>query len=328
MSSTPSTQALDGSVIASSREVLSKKARSFRWGAQFLSPERHDDAAILYAYCREVDDTADEAPSFEHALAGLNALEAELMGESEPRPLMSAFLEVARRCNMPTSWPRELIIGVRQDLEPVRVADDVELLRYCYRVAGIVGLMMCGVLEVEDKRAWAHAIDLGIGMQLTNICRDVAEDAQMGRVYLPKTRLSYYGQRQEALLEGQANREAVSRVVTDLLELADVYYQSARKGMRYIPSRSRAAILVAAGLYQEIGHRLNKRHQGDALRGRTIVPWTRKSTRAITSLSAMARPDIAGIWPHATHDRQLHVALEGLPGANCAHPHPGDGLKG
>ena len=310
----------DAQVIADSREVLSRKARSFRWGAQFLAPERHDDAALLYAFCREVDDAADEAPDAQTAHLALAALEAELHGQAPPRPMMAAFGQMADRVGLERAWAQELITGVRQDLEPVLIPDDVALLRYCYRVAGVVGLMMCAVLQVQDERAYPHAIDLGVAMQLTNICRDVAEDARMGRVYLPQVRLLHHGQPPQGLLRGQASRVAVSRVVLDLLTLADVYYRSAEHGMRYLSPRSRAAILVAARLYRQIGVRLRERGQGDALAGRTIVPWSDKSVRVVGALGRLAKPQVLGIGPSPAHDATLHAALVGLPGVHAPRP--------
>ena len=92
---------------------------------------------------------------------------------------------LASQCQMPSDVISELIRGIESDLQPVMVGTEAELLRYCYRVAGTVGLLMCDVLGVHDSRAKAHAIDLGIGMQLTNIARDVQEDAGMGRRYVP-----------------------------------------------------------------------------------------------------------------------------------------------
>ncbi len=303
-------------VVRDSRAVLSEKARSFRWAAQFLSRDQHDDAAIVYAFCRLVDDTADEAPDKDHAARGLERLRAELDGTAAARPVIDAFLTLAARRGLDLDAARELILGVATDLEPVRLPDDVALLRYCYRVASTVGLMMCAVIEVRDPSALPFAVDLGVAMQLSNICRDVAEDAAMGRVYLPATRLRFHGTSPQALLDGHAPREAVAAVVRDLLALADAYYASAEQGMRFIPPRSRAAILVASRVYRAIGVRL-RQNRCDALAGRTIVPWTQKSRWVLDALARMARPHVLGLTPAPRHDRALHLALDGLPGANA-----------
>ena len=300
-------------IIQESRRVLEQKARSFRWAAQFLTPETHDDAAILYAFCRLVDDTADEAANKEEAHGGLWSLEAQLLGDVQPEPLMALFLDMAERVDLDLEIARELIIGVRSDLDEVCVQDDVELLRYCYRVAGTVGLMMCAVLGVNASEALPFAVDLGVAMQLTNICRDVAEDARMGRVYIPATRLNREGITPADLLGGVVDREALSRVVSDLIEMSDHYYASADKGLRYIPSRSRFAILVASRVYRAIGVQLLD--QGaDPLQGRTIVHWRDKTRWVARAMRQFASPSMLG-WDEAPqHDGQLHLPLDGLPG--------------
>ena len=294
-------------VVASSREVLDRHARSFSWAATLLPADRHDDAAMLYAFCRGVDDAVDEAPTRAEALDALAALERGLEDGARPDPRTAALIALSKRRGVSLRAARQLIAGVRGDLDPVCVADDAELLRYCYHVAGTVGLMMCGVLGVTDRAAHVHAVDLGIAMQLTNICRDVLEDARMGRVYLPADRLRAHGVTPEALLDGTADRDGVAHVVRDLLELAEHYYASADAGMRYIPARPRMAILVASRVYRGIGRRLLSRHGGDALHGRTFVPmlsklgWTAVALFAFVRLSLRRRCPTAPTLPNSIH---------------------------
>jgi phytoene synthase len=306
---------IDPVVLAASRAVLTEKARSFRLAATFLPPDRHDDAAIVYALCRLVDDAADNAPDVYQARVALDAIEAELRGEAPQRAVIRAFLDVAARCGLDVGCAFELIVGVRSDLEPVRIPDDETLLRYCYRVASTVGLMMCAVLGVRDPRAWAFAVDLGVAMQLTNICRDVAEDAQLGRVYLPQDRLRYHGASYAEVLAGDADRVAVARVVEELLDLADRYYDSADGGMRYIPARSRLAIVVASRVYRAIGVTLRARGC-DVFAGRAYVSPAGKASWTLRAMSEMARPTLLGLDAPAYHDPSPHTALRGLPGAD------------
>jgi phytoene synthase len=172
--------------------------------------------------------------------------------------------------------------------------------------------MMCAVLGVRDRRGLQHAVDLGIAMQLTNICRDVKEDAAMGRVYLPADRLAAAGVEQAALVAGEADREAVAAVVAQLLELADHYYASADVGMRYIPWRPRLAIFVASRVYRAIGVRLRQRHACDALVGRTVVPFGAKVFWTLCALAAW----FASLWPTRdqtpAHPKLLHAHLGDL----------------
>jgi phytoene/squalene synthetase len=172
---------------------LATHARTFHFASRFLPRRNRDAAAVVYAVCRAIDDAVDEAPGPDAALAALDGLRAELAGRACARPLIGAFLRVASERRLPLEAVTELIAGVAGDVGPVTMPDDRSLLRYCYRVAGTVGLLMCGVLDVDAEAAAPHAIDLGIGMQLTNICRDVLEDGLRDRVYLPASRLAAAG---------------------------------------------------------------------------------------------------------------------------------------
>lgn len=300
-------------VIAESRAVLAKHARSFDLAGRFLPPARLDAAAVVYAFCRAVDDAVDEAATQAEGSSALAALERELRGEAPARPLVVCFGELLDGWGVPRGVALELIAGVGSDLGAVEIAGDAELLRYCYRVAGTVGLMMCGVIGVRDASAFPHAIDLGVAMQLTNICRDVAEDAALGRVYLPAARLRARGVEPASLLAGEAPRADVAAVVLDLIALSERYYASANAGMRWIPWRSRLAILVASRVYRAIGRKL-RRAGGDALAGRTIVGRLEKSGWVASALGSFAR---SLVWPVVEdHDPALHRWLADLPGAD------------
>lgn len=300
-------------MVVASRNVLATNSRSFSWASWFLPADRRDDAAVVYALCRLIDDEADECDSAEKARVQLDLLRQELRGERDPRPLVAAFLDVAERRNLDVLYALELIAGVESDLGKVRLRSDRDLLRYCYRVAGTVGLMMCAVLGVDERAALPHAIDLGVGMQLTNICRDVLEDAERGRVYLPAKRLTRAGVDPDDLLAGTADRDKVAKVVRDLLALADRYYRSADRGMSYIPAKSRLAIVVASRVYRSIGVKL-RANGCDALAGRTIVSGMGKLWWVMMALGAFASPTIMAGVAAGKHDSSLHRALEGLPG--------------
>ena len=295
-------------VVADSRAVLAKHGRTFNLAGRLLPSAHRDDAAVVYALCRLADDLADDAPNARIARAELDTLESELRGETSGRPVVEAFLEVCQRKNIDPQAANYLLRGLRSDLEPVSLQSDEELIRYSYCVAGTVGLMMCGVIGVTDQAALPHAIDLGIGMQITNICRDVLEDAERGRVYLPNDRLINAGTSAEALLSGDSTPEAIRMVVIDLLQLAEAYYQSADDGMHYIPWRARTAIMCASRMYREIGRRIVTR-EIDVMAGRTWVPMHRKIGLIWQGLcrSPFVRAE--------AHQASLHQAIEGFPGA-------------
>ena len=300
-------------MVVASRNVLAKHSRSFSWASVFLPADRRDDASVVYAMCRLIDDVADEAEDETRAEIQLGLLREELRGQRPARPLVDQFLSVAERRNMDITYALELIEGVESDLGTVVFETDRELLRYCYRVAGTVGLMMCAVLGVDQREALPHAIDLGVAMQITNICRDVLEDAERGRVYLPAERLRDAGTSPEAVLAGDADRRAVADVVDDLLMLADEYYASADDGMRYIPAKCRLAIVVASRVYRAIGVKLRS-NGSDALAGRTIVGWAGKAWWVFLSLFAYTSPRVSGLGSYRKHDAALHEDLRGLPG--------------
>ena len=173
--------------------------------------------------------------------------------------------------------------------------------------------MMCQVLRVEDPRAIPHAIDLGIGMQLTNIARDVKEDAGRGRVYIPATVLSRVGLSSSQILDGTADPEKLAQAVQWLYETGEAYYQSAEEGMRFIPWRSRLAIYVASRTYRGIGVKL-ARNGFNAMAGRTIVPWFEKMFWVGHGLTSAIRSLFASRY--VQHKPKLHESLRELPGAN------------
>lgn len=258
-------------------QVLTFRARSFRWASAFLSQAQRRRVAALYAFCRAVDDLADAdgaTPEAQQDLVRLQtALAAEPNGESLWPEDYIWFRRLCLDCGVEFQVVQDLLDGMISDLGVVRIQSDADLIRYCYQAAGTVGLMMCSVLGVRDPRALRHAVDLGIAMQLTNISRDVLEDAEASRVYLPGERLRAVGVAPEDLVEGRANALGVSLVVHDVLAMAEGYYRSADDGMRFLPARARWAILVASRLYRGIGRRLRRRHNSNPLLGRVVLPW-------------------------------------------------------
>jgi len=298
---------------AECRAILAEGSKSFDFASRFLPADRRDDAAVVYTFCRTVDDIADEGSSPEEARISLGGLRAELTGQRPPRPLAAMLLEVAARRDFSAEPAIHLIDGVLSDLDTVRIADDEDLIRYCYRVAGTVGLLMCGVLGVRARAASPFAVDLGIAMQLTNICRDVKEDAERGRVYLPLDRLAAQGIDADALLGGQPDRQGLRMVVDDLLRMADGYYGSAEAGMRFIPWRARFAILIASRVYRAIGVKL-RRQGSDPWLGRTIVSPLGKLAAASVGVLRGFHPKLFGLWPAPRHVAALHRGLAGLPG--------------
>jgi phytoene synthase len=270
------------SAIDDARAVIAAKSKSFALASRLLPRKAEARAVVLYAWCRRADDAVDLArPS--QRVAAVAALEAELDAIAAGRPsdalLVRAFAELCTRCAIPLEYPRELIAGMAMDAAGAGYATRDDLLLYCYRAAGVVGLMMSHVLEVTDERALVHAAHLGIAMQLTNICRDVAEDWALGRLYLPDDLVARHGAAglRDALggpLPAAARRP-LAACVRDLLALADRFYASGDRGLLALGPREALAIRAARNIYSAIGAELAARDH-DALAGRAIVPLPAK----------------------------------------------------
>ena len=299
--------------------VLRAKGRSFYFASRLLSARHRSRAARLYAFCRHVDDLADEADDAHEAERRLAALDARLSLREPPLATQSAdpkvedLLRLAAEADLSLEPLRCLVAGVRSDLILRQIEDERALLRYAYQVAGTVGVLMCDVLNVEDPAALPFAIDLGIAMQLTNIARDVGEDAALGRVYLPKSWIGPCTPEQilqPSLQAQECLREAVKR----LLALADGYYESGLAGLVYVPSAARHGILVAAAVYREIGQVLAASgHQ--SWRDRAVVSQPRRLARAAAALTAYWLSSIRQ-RPRPVHRRSLHLQLDGCYGAH------------
>jgi phytoene synthase len=298
---------IDRQIERQSAAILAHHGRSFAWASPFLPRGARGDAAVAYAFCREIDDLADEAPSLDQARHDLEIFERELDGTWPARALVGAWRELERRRGIDKRAARDLMKGVLSDLEEVRVADDDELLLYCYRVAGTVGLMMTRIIGATDAEATRHAVDLGIAMQLTNICRDVTEDAARGRVYLPASRLRAAGVDPDEVRVGHFDRERVAGVVRDLLALADRFYASGEAGMRFIPPRARLAIWIAARVYRAIGvkvARMGARAFDERARTGLFgkLRWTASAVAAFFGVGRLraVRPPAAAALPSST----------------------------
>ncbi len=264
--------------VALAKETLATKSKSFALASRLLPADRRDEMAVLYAWCRHVDDAIDLAPRAERS-AALTRLRAELdavyQGAATRKdPILAAFADLVRARKIPRAYPEELLAGMEMDVLRTQYVTLADLERYCFRVAGVVGLMACHVLGVSEPGALRNAAHLGIAMQLTNVCRDVEEDLADGRVYLPAELLGV-SLEERAPLEGSPARAAVQRTVETLLALAERYYRSADRGLPALGLRPALGIRVARHVYAAIGAVLRRR-SFDPFRGRAFVPLLHK----------------------------------------------------
>lgn len=293
--------------------VLARHGRSFHFASRFLGREHAGRAARLYAFCRRVDDIADCSADRGAARERLTGIARDLALDRRTDPLVADLLELADSTRLSVAAAQELVAGVRSDVGRVELWDADDLLRYSYRVAGTVGLMMCAVLDAHDIRARPFAIDLGIAMQLTNVARDVIEDARAARRYLPGVWIDHASPEDIARAPARLH-EPLRAGVRRILRLAEIYYDSGESGLVYLPPRAGLAIRVAARLYRAIGTELERRDHAPWL-GRAAVPTARKLV-----IAAGASLECGRSWGSARlgveHGSSLHRALAGLPGAN------------
>lgn len=266
----PSTLASEPDLVAMSRAMMADGSKSFAQATALFPRETRAGAYLLYAWCRHCDDVIDgqelghgrEALAPEEQRRRLDGLSAQtrssLAGEPQPDPVFAALQAVTQRYAIPPEPALALIDGFAMDVDGRRYRTLDELLLYCWRVAGVVGVMMARVMGVSDPATLRRAGDLGLAFQLTNIARDVVDDAEGGRVYLPLDWLAEAGVPPEAVAD-PAQRAAVFAVARRLLEAAEPYYDSARAGVSRLPFRSAWAIASARGVYREIGRTLLRR---------------------------------------------------------------------
>lgn len=292
--------------------ILQHHARSFAWAARFLPRETRHDAAELYAFCRVVDDLADgDDPAMGDAT--LTAVREALITADTDNPVAGAFLALSDRRGIPVTPAISLVDGVRTDLKAVEMTTTDDVIRYAYRVAGTVGLMMNPLLGVTHREAAPFAVDLGVAMQLTNIARDVVEDGQRGRRYLPADRLGGPVAPQRLACPDQDLRATAFDAILGLLETADRYYASAQEGMAFIPRRPRLAILTAARLYRAIGQRIQELGPSAYWQTRASVPRLTKVGLTVSASTSWLRPQPASI---PAHDAALHSPIAGWAGAD------------
>jgi phytoene synthase len=293
---------------------LSANGKTFYWASFFLGKDKAALAALLYSGCRQLDDIADNNSRDKEAIRrALTTIQLEISqtDTADIHSVSALFRHLIDAHGVDTAAVMSLIDGMIQDTALVELTDQQALDRYCYRVAGTVGIMMCSVLGVRDVEALPFAIDLGIAMQLTNISRDVLEDAGIGRRYLPVDIPV------ESLAGASVDtREQVASVIDLQLERAERFYESGIAGLTYLPRGSRIAIYLAAILYRAIGRQL-RQHGCQWWRGRTVITTQQKLLMTLSALPVVCLlPFKARPTPDKAHDRRLHVHLDGMPYAD------------
>jgi phytoene synthase len=254
-------------VIAQSEEAIAKGSQSFAAAARLFDRQTRDDAVMLYAWCRHCDDVIDgqtlghdQVADFrEDQQARLDVLRektaAALAGRSSGEYIFDALQRVVARHDIPHRHPQELLTGFEMDVANRRYETIDDTLEYCYHVAGVVGVMMAMIMGAREASVLDRASDLGLAFQLTNIARDVIDDARAGRVYMPAEMLRRHGIT-EIDPDDRSQWPKLHAGALELLYLAEDYYASAYEGMAALPPRSAWAIAAARRVYRAIGTKL------------------------------------------------------------------------
>lgn len=269
---------MPGIDLAACEELMRGGSKSF-FAASSLLPQRVRMPAIaLYAFCRVADDAIDEHADDPLAMQKLQKrLEAIYDGQPEEIVEDRAMAMVAQRYGLPRELPEALLEGFAWDAAGRHYDTLEDLHHYCARVAGSVGAMMAMIMGITNPHALARACELGNAMQLTNIARDVGEDARNGRLYLPRSWMRQAGIDPYTWLADPQFTPALGDVVGRLLLEADRLYQRGSSGIAALPRDCRGAILAASTIYAEIGRVIAER-QMNSIDGRAVVGSTRKLT--------------------------------------------------
>jgi phytoene synthase len=274
--------------LAACRALMRGGSRSF-FAASHLLPRRvYEPATALYAFCRLADDAIDDGPAKQDALGALrHRLDRAYAGYPHEIAADRAFADVVARFHVPRALPLALLDGFGWDAEGRRYQTLDDLLDYAARVAGSVGAMMAVLMGVRTPYALARACDLGVAMQLTNIARDVGEDARAGRLYLPLDWFAAAGLDPDSFLAQPRCDGRLAGIVERLLRTADTLYARGAAGIAALPRSCRPGIRAAGLIYADIGQVL-ARNDHDSVSRRAHVPATRKL--ALLGRSLLATP--------------------------------------
>ena len=272
------------------KNYLAIFAKSFNWAGFFLPRKIYEDSAKLYAFCRILDDIADEKTDLDSKIKRFdkmrNFLEKnydadnkEIYSSDDNEKIIHDIITLAKNNNIKKIILEDLVDGIETDLKKrIHIRSVKDLLIYSYRVAGTVGLMMSKILMVNDRRALKGAIDLGVAMQLTNIARDVIEDQKMNREYI------------------KPDFENIQAT----LKLADMFYESSFSSIQKIPFRYKFSIIVARRIYRQIGRKilLKGNMENYEKSGKIYVNNFEKIYQTIVSLFDLILIHLKEIEPH------------------------------
>lgn len=300
---------------AACREAIRHGSRTFYAASLLLPSWLRDPAYGLYAFCRLSDDAVDVDGGAANTLSVLQArLDRVYHGRPDPVPAERALADIVRRYAIPQALPEALLEGLAWDVNGRRYETLDDLHAYAARVAGTVGVMMSLLMGARAPAILARACDLGLAMQLTNIARDVGEDARAGRIYLPLQWLAEEGVEPDAWLSRPVITPALRRVIARLLAAADELYRRSEAGIPSLPLSCRPGMFAARYMYAEIGREV-ERQDLDSVSSRAKVSSSRKA-------ALLGRSLVSSAVTYAAPAGEPVPAAAFLIDAVSAHPAP------
>jgi phytoene synthase len=305
-------------VAAHGHASIKKGSKSFALASRVLPPVLRDDASMLYAWCRYCDDVIDGQEMGHGQIEDYKTGQAErlaeltrlthdaLSGVATDNPIFAGLARVFKTHNIPHIHADELLKGFQMDAEDRVYKTTADILDYSYHVAGVVGVMMAYIMGVRDAATLDRASDLGLAFQLTNIARDVVDDAKADRVFVPQDLLMAAGAPTAAVdLAKRAHWPAAHKAACVQLDIAEAYYASAKVGIKQLPFRCAWAICAALKVYREIGESL-RAGGPEAWEGRVSASTNRKLWLAVTAaVPAMARANVEDLSRDGFYERPL-----------------------
>jgi len=234
------------------QEKAAKSGSSFYYSFMFLPPDKRRAITALYAFCREVDDVVDECSDENAARITLAwwRVQVAAIYEGQPQhPVALALVSIVKQFNFPQEHLLEIIDGMEMDLQKNQYADFKAMQLYCYRVASVVGLLAAEIFGYTDRKTLKYAHDLGIALQLTNIIRDVGEDARRGRIYIPQDELAKFGVHTNDILDGKET-ENFHKLMQFQIDRAQNYYQQALSQLPEVDRKAQRTGLIMAAIYR------------------------------------------------------------------------------
>jgi len=284
---------------------MQEHGKSFFWASWFLDKNTANKLFTVYALCRRLDDLVDTSNENSEAKEEI-ARVISLTNNNQYKETFEEFKSIDSKLHPRQDIIIEFLKGQLSDLDFRQPNDLGQLLKYCYRVAGVVGLMICDVLDIRDSKLRYFAIDFGIAMQLTNICRDIKEDAQIGRIYLPKNETA-------SLAIGNFRSPSNTDLIIinssrdKLIKLADEYYQSGMYGINQLPIKIKRSFRVASNIYQGIGHKILQKACSFNEQRVYLSKFEKLNLTIKTFLKRSQSID------RPLHEKKLHASLQNLP---------------